>query len=112
MKTYKKLWNELCSIENLEFAFKKARKNKTLKPYVKEFEKDLHSNLLQLRMELLLLAYRPNPLTTFIIRDPKTRKISKSDFRDRIIHHTLVNILEPIFGKSFIYDSYANRKAK
>ncbi|MBI4154482.1 group II intron reverse transcriptase domain-containing protein [Candidatus Woesearchaeota archaeon] len=112
MKTYKNIWDKLCSMKNLELAFKKARKNKTLKPYVKEFEKDFHSNLLQLRMELLLLAYRPRPLKTFIIHDPKTRKISKSDFRDRIIHHTLVNILEPIFDKSFIYDSYANRKGK
>ncbi len=112
MKTHKNLWNKLCSYENLELAYKKARKNKTLKPYVVDFEKNLKDNLLQLRMELLLLAYTPKPLTTFIIRDPKTRKISKSYFRDRIIHHALVNILEPIFDKSFIYDSYANRKTK
>jgi len=51
-------------------------------------------------------------MQTFIIRDPKTRKISKSDFRDRVVHHALVNILEPIFDKIFIYDSYANRKGK
>ncbi len=48
----------------------------------------------------------------FIIRDPKTRKICKSAFRDRIVHHAIVNILEPIYEKIFIYDSYANRKNK
>ncbi len=112
MKAYKNLWEDLCSYENLELAFLKARKGKTQKPYVIEFEKNLKENLLQLRAELLLHAYRPKPLATFIIRDPKTRKISKSDFRDRIIHHAIVNILEPIFEKSFIYDSYANRKNK
>ena len=52
------------------------------------------------------------PLKTFILRDPKTRKISKSAFRDRIIHHALVRFLEPIFDKTFIYDSCANRKGR
>ncbi len=99
-------------MRNLEIAYKKARKNKTKKSYVIKFKKNLKDNLLQLRMELLLLAYKPKPLKTFIIRDPKTRKISKSDFRDRIIHHALVNILELFFDKSFIFDSYANRKGK
>ncbi len=46
------------------------------------------------------------------MRDPKTRKISKSAFRDRIIHHALIKIIEPIFDKTFIYDSCANRVRK
>ena len=46
------------------------------------------------------------------MRDPKTRKISKSAFRDRIVHHALVLVIEPIFDKSFIYDSCANRVGK
>ncbi len=106
------LWNELCSYKNLKLAFKKARKYKTIKNYVLEFEKDLKNNLLLLKTELLLHSYNPKPLVNFIIRDPKTRKISKSHFRDRIIHHALCNILEPIFEKAFIYDSFANRKGK
>lgn len=112
MKTYNNLWQNLCNYENLESAFRKARKHKTKKLYVIEFEKNLKENLLQLRTELLLYAYRPRPLETFILRDPKTRKISKSDFRDRVVHHALCNIIEPIFDKSFIHDSYANRKGK
>ncbi len=62
--------------------------------------------------ELIFHIYRPVLLKNFIIKDPKTRRISKSDFRDRIIHHALCNIIEPIFEKRFIYDSYANRKGK
>ncbi len=104
------LWNELCSYDNLLLAFTKARKHKTQKPYVIEFEKNLENNLL--RSELLLHSYNPKPLIHFIIHDPKTRKISKSDFRDRIVHHALHNIIEPIFEASFIYDSYANRIGK
>jgi len=112
MKRQGNLYDYLCSYENLFLAYKKARKHKTTKDYVLDFEKNLKSNLLLLRTELLLYCYKPKPLINFIIRDPKTRKISKSDFRDRIIHHALCNIIEPIFEKSFIYDSYANRKEK
>jgi len=112
MKTYKNLWQELCSYQNLESAYERARKGKTQKPYVIEFEKNLKQNILSLRSELLFHCYRPQPLATFVIRDPKTRKISKSAFRDRIVHHALFRVIEPIFDNRFIYDSYANRTGK
>ena len=86
--------------------------NKTQKPDVIEFEKNLKENLLLLRTELLLHSYKPKQLKTFVIRDPKTRKISKSDFRDRVVHHALCNIIEPHYERKFIFDSYANRKGK
>jgi retron-type reverse transcriptase len=106
------MYAKLTTYENIFLAYTNARKHKTLKPYVIEFEKDLELNLLALQLELQLKSYYPRPLETFIIRDPKTRKISKSHFRDRIIHHALCNIIEPIFDKTFIYDSYANRRGK
>jgi len=112
MHTYNNLYEQLCSYENLELAFKKARKHKTLKPYVIEFEAALEDNILQLQKELLSQEYMPRPLETFTVRDPKTRKISKSDFRDRVVHHALCNIIEPIFDRTFIHDSYANRVGK
>ena len=112
MKTYDVLYPEIYSKKNLILAWKKARKGKTKKNYVIEFEKNLADNLKLLHYELKHQYYKPKPLITFILRDPKTRKISKSDFRDRIVHHALVRILEPIFSKAFIYDSCANRKGK
>ena len=106
------VYEELCSYENLETAFNRARRGKTLKDYVIEFEAKLKENLLQLRTELLLQTYQPQPLKTFILRDPKTRKISKSAFRDRVIHHAICNIIESVFDKRFIHDSFANRMRK
>ena len=103
------LWQELCSYDNLYLAYKKARKHKTTKDYVIKFEENLEENLHLLQSELLSCSYRPRRLVNFIIRDPKTRKISKSDFKDRVIHHALCNIISPIFEKGFIHDSYANR---
>lgn len=106
------LYSRICSVENLALAFQKARKHKTTKLDVMEFESDLANNLSLLRTELLLHSYKPKTLATFVIHDPKTRKISKSAFRDRVVHHALCNIIEPLFEKSFIYDSYANRIGK
>ncbi len=99
-------------MSNLILAWRKARKGKTKKDYVIEFGEDLIRNLLKLYEELKIQTYSPKPLKTFILRDPKTRKISKSEFRDRVVHHALVRIIEPIFDEGFIYDSCANRKGK
>ncbi len=112
MKTYNNLYEKIASEENLYLAYKKAKKGKTKKKYAKEFNKNLTDNISRLRTELILYYYKPAQLKTFILRDPKTRKISKADFRDRIVHHALNNIIEPILDKTFIYDSYANRKGK
>lgn len=109
MKSYKHIYQEIYSMKNLVLAWRKARKGKTKKDYVIEFEKNLPQNLRELHNELKTQTYKPKPLKTFILRDPKTRKISKSDFRDRIVHHALINILEPIFDKTFIHDNCANR---
>ncbi len=112
MQNYENLYSKIYDKKNLVLAYKKARKGKTKKEYVIKFEKDIGKNLLKLHEELKTQTYKPKLLKTFILRDPKTRKISKSDFRDRIIHHALCNVIEPIFQKSFIYDSCANQKGK
>ena len=62
MAAYRNLWRELCTNSNLELAFKRARKHKTQKPCVLEFEADSKNNLSQLRTELLFHFYRPKPL--------------------------------------------------
>lgn len=112
MKTHKNLYPEIYSQGNLILAWRKARKGKTQRDYVISFEENLIENLFELSEELKNQTYSPKSLKTFVLRDPKTRKISKSDFRDRVVHHALCNIIEPIFDKGFIYDNSANRKGK
>jgi hypothetical protein len=51
-------------------------------------------------------------LHRFVIRDPKSRVIHAPAFRDRVVHHAICSVLEPIFDKTFIHDSYASRKGK
>ncbi len=112
MKTYKNLYKELCSLKNLEKAFRKSKKRKSKMLYVKEFEANLQNELIKLNQELESQTYKPRSLRRFIIRDPKTRTIHSSAFRDRVVHHALINIIGPIFEKRFIHDSYASRIGK
>lgn len=112
MKTYKHLFEKICSPDNLKSAFKKAKKGNGNRAYVKDFETNLDANLMKLKCELESLTYRPRPLRPFVIHDPKTRLISAPHFRDRVVHHALCNIIEPIFDRIFIHDSYASRKGR
>lgn len=57
-------------------------------------------------------SYRPGAYRTFFIHEPKRRQISAAAYRDRVVHHALTRVLEPIFERSFIHDSYACRKGK
>ena len=112
MKTYNDIYKEICSVDNLNKAYNKARKSKAKKPYVVEFNANLEENLKNLQNRLVGFTYKPKPLKKFIIRDPKTRTIHASAFVDRIVHHALVNVIEPIYEKIFISDSFASRKNK
>ena len=106
------LWEELTSFQNLLDAFNKAAKGRRSRASVAEFERDLEVNLPVLRAELLEDRYQPGGYTSFHIHDPKKRLISAAPFRDRVVHHALVNIIEPVFERKFIHDSYANRLGK
>jgi retron-type reverse transcriptase len=112
LNTYSSLYSEICDYRNLELAFRKAKKRKSKKPDIIEFEKNLVDNLMILRNELSFHTYYPAPLKMFAVCDPKTRKIGKSEFRDRVVHHALVRVIEPVLDKTFIFDSFANRKGK
>jgi retron-type reverse transcriptase len=105
-------YNYLCSMGNLTLAWRNARKGKSKRKDVIKFEKDLIKNLLDLHYELKNTTYKPKPLVTFVLRDPKTRVISKSYFRDRIVHHAIILAIAYKFEKGFIYESCANQKGK
>ena len=112
MDPNKYFYYELCSTENLMQGWINAKKGKIKRRYIKRFQRNLKKNLLKLKEELINQTYKPCSLKNFVLRDPKTRKISKSAFRDRVVHHALCNFIVPDFEKSFIYDSHANQIGK
>ena len=109
METYKTLYPRVCAFENLYRAYRAARKGKRGKEPVAVFEREQERELLQLQAELLAESYTPGPYHSFYIHEPKRRLISAAPFRDRVVHHALVNVVEPLWERRFIFDSYANR---
>lgn len=112
MKRVGNLWEGLTSFANLLAAAQGAAAGKRNRPDVAAFLMDLETELVQLRRELLDGSYQPGPYHTFRIRDPKPRTISAAPFRDRVVHHALTNILEPIFELRFSNQSFACRNGK
>jgi RNA-directed DNA polymerase len=112
MKRYGDLWQKLISFPNLVTALKKAARGKRHQPNVALFLFDQERQLCRLHEELGRRTYVPGPYRMFEIVIPKPRLISAAPFRDRVVHHALCNLIEPIYERTFIHDTYANRKGK
>ena len=112
MKRHGHLFEQLVSWPNLLRAAWQAARGKRHRDNVLQFQFDYELELLRLQRELTDRTYRPGPYRTFRIVVPKPRTISAAPFRDRVVHHALVNVLEPIFERRFIDDSYACRAGK
>lgn len=98
--------------DNLRLAFWKACKAKEGKMVVAQYRKSLGENLLSLRNELLSGNVQVGQYHYFTIYDPKERKICAATFRERVLHHALMNICHANFEKYQIFDSYASRLGK
>ena len=112
MKTYNRLFEQICSFENLLNASRKAQRGKRFQDEVARFNFHLERELYRLQEELQTQTYRPGAYHEFYIYEPKLRKISAAPYRDRVVHHALCNVIEPIFDRTFIFDSYGCRKGK
>jgi RNA-directed DNA polymerase len=103
------LWPALVSWRNLLESAQAAARGKRRRPDVARFLLDLEPNVSALQRELMEGRYRPGAYQTFWIRDPKPRLISAAPFRDRVVHHALTRMLEPVFERRFTANSFASR---
>jgi RNA-directed DNA polymerase len=104
------LWSEVCSLTNLFEAARKAALGKRSRPDVARFLVALEDEVPRLYRELESGEYRPGPYRCFQVSDPKPRQISAAPFRDRVVHHALTQVLEPVFERRFSAHSFACRK--
>jgi len=108
MKRTGNLYKQICSIENLELADRIARKGKLKQPGVIEHDRNREGNIKTLHEQLINKTYRTSPYTTFTIFEPKERLIFRLPYYpDRITHHAVMNILEPLFVSTFTADTYS-----
>jgi retron-type reverse transcriptase len=112
VKTYKNLFDRVTAFDNLLLAARKAQKGKRFKKACAVFNLNLEKELLRLQRKLKEQTYRHGSYRDFFVYDPKQRLISAAPYRDRVVHHALCNVIEPLFDRSFINDTYACRKGK
>jgi len=108
----KDVFEKASTFQNLYLAFRKAFKSGKRSPDAQRFFFHLERELFLLQEEIRAGEYRPGNFYFFKVYDPKERTISVAPFRDRVVHHALVRILEPFYERIFINDSYATRKDK
>src|SRR5579872_4044821 len=112
MKRYGNLWDRFIRWDNLVLAARKARRGKRRRPVVLRFDFHQEWQLLRLQRELEEGRYRPGPFTTHWIDRPKRRLISAAPYRDRVVHHALMNVLEPLLERHMHPASFACRRGK
>jgi retron-type reverse transcriptase len=102
----------LFSFKNLYRQYLRCRRQKRITHNALRFEANLEEHLVRLREELDGRTYHPSRSVCFVVKHPKFREIFAADFRDRVVHHILVEALERVWEPLFLHDSYACRKGK
>lgn len=106
------IWERVVSFDNLLLAYRKARRGKGSRVEVTRFALNLEGELLGLQRDLVSGAYQPGSYRLFTIYERKPRTIAAALFRDRVVHHAVMNLVEPALNRTFIDDSYACRRGK
>ncbi len=112
MKRVGDLFDSVIAFDNLLRATKQAARGKKEQLRVAHFLFHLERELLQLQDELTQGCWQPSNFRVFEIKEPKPRRICAADFRDRVVHHALCNVLKPVFDKRLIFDTWACRTDK
>jgi RNA-directed DNA polymerase len=106
------MFSKISSFENLLNSYYLARRGNSDKNMALDFSFNLEGYISKLSWELKSGRYIPMPYKYFVVHEPKTRNIAAPHFRDRVVQHSLVSMIEPVFEKKLIFDCYACRVDK
>jgi hypothetical protein len=115
MKRYGNLFEKVYDIENIKLAHKNARKGKKHYKEVKMIDTHPDKYLYSIHEMLKNRIFRNSKYVVMnkITDNGKVREIFKLPyFPDRIIHHCIMQIVEPIWYKTMIRDTYSAIKGK
>ncbi len=112
MHSHRHLFERIASLENLMAAAHAALRGKRTRLPGAAFLADFEKEVFALHEELWAGTYQHGGYTYFTIHEPKERLVAAAPFRDRVVHHAIVRVIEPIFEKRFIEDSFACRRDK
>lgn len=111
-RRHENLFGAIANFGALREAAQRVLRGKRQKPGAAGFFANLEKGLLRIERDLLAGTWRPSGFSSFEVTDPKPRLVSAAPFRDRVVHHALCAVIEPIFTRGFIDDSFANRVGK
>lgn len=106
------VYENIISLSNLLLAWYGFLRGKSRKLEVMEFSRNLEDNFFSLYFDLKNGKYQHGAYKSFFVFDPKKRHINKAPVRDRVLHHAIIRVIEPIFNSRFVFDSYACRNDK
>jgi retron-type reverse transcriptase len=106
-KSFNNLWENFVDFENIYHAYRNASCGKRYRREVLKFANNFEIEIITLINELIWKTYEPSPYRSFYICEPKKRYICAPAFRDRIVHHAIVQIISPIFTNRFITETFA-----
>lgn len=109
VKKLKGLFPQVYEFENLHQAYREARKNKRYRDEVLAFSSNLEENLIEIQNELIWKTYRVGRYREFYVWEPKQRLIMALPFKDRVVQWAVYRVLNPLFDRRYILDSYACR---
>ncbi|MBM3559755.1 MAG: RNA-directed DNA polymerase [Alphaproteobacteria bacterium] len=109
---HSELFRDIANFPALVTAARRAVRGKRRKPGAAAFMAGLEREILRLEREIRGGTWRPGRYTEIEVHEPKRRVVSAAPFRDRVVHHALCAVIEPIFERGFVFDSYANRAGK
>lgn len=111
-KQIKNIYETLYSYENIYQAYINARKNKRFRDEVLSFSYNLEENLLQISDELKNHTYKVGGYREFYVYEPKKRLIMALPFKDRVVQWAIYQLINPVFDKGYINDSFGCRVGK
>lgn len=105
-------FSQVTAFPNLVRAWKLASRGKRDRLPVARFGAEMDERLVEIKQALETGTWRPGVHRQFFVYDPKFRKIAAPPFADRVVHHAICQVIEPLFERRFIFDSYACRVNK
>lgn len=109
MRTVGNLFVKLCDPDHLERAFEATARGKRRHCDVAWFYFRREAELARLRADLCSERWRPEGVEVLLVRDPKPRLIARTPIADRVVHRAMVLLIEPIFLRSLLDDTFACR---
>lgn len=110
--SHNNLWEQIVTFENIFNGYHAAARGRRYKSTVLSYRQRLEENIISTLNALLWRQWQPSKFKEFYVYDPKKRLISAPPFKDRVVHHSLVQVIAPLFERKFIADSFACRVGK